>query len=266
MNFEGDIIRKQISAILSAWNMKSELIETTAEAMLYSDLAGIDSHGISLLTLYEEKMLAGKLQLQADPRVVRENAVTALIDAGAGLGHPASVMGARLAADKAVANGVGAVGVTNSHHFGPAGYYAKIISDRGLLGLVTCHSRMACVPPTRSSTRVFGTNPIAFAAPAHRNPPFLLDIATSTVAANKIKAYEYQGKPLPAGWVLDENGAPVCDSKLGKEYVWHRDKGGLSPLGGTEEMRSHKGYGLAMMMQILAFLSRYRPQVFPSRG
>jgi LDH2 family malate/lactate/ureidoglycolate dehydrogenase len=251
MNFEGNIIRKQISTILGAWNMKSELIETTAEAMLYSDLAGIDSHGISLLTLYEEKMLAGKLQLQADPRVVRENAVTALIDAGAGLGHPASVMGARLAADKAVANGLGAVGVTNSHHFGPAGYYAKIISDRGLLGLVTCHSRMACVPPTGSSTRVFGTNPIAFAAPAHKNPPFLLDMATSTVAANKIKAYAYQGKPLPAGWVLDENGAPVCDSKLGKEYVWHKDKGGLSPLGGTPEMRSHKGYGLAMMMQIL---------------
>jgi LDH2 family malate/lactate/ureidoglycolate dehydrogenase len=251
MNFAGSLIREQIATILSAWKMKSELVETTADAMVYSDLAGIDSHGISLLTLYEEKLLAGKLQLQAEPRVVRENAVTALIDAGAGLGHPASVMGARLAADKAAANGLGAVGVTNSHHFGAAGYYAKMISDRGFVGIVSCNSRMVCVPPTGSSTRVFGTNPIAFAAPARRNPPFLLDMATSTVAANKIKVYAYQGKPLPAGWVLDENGEPVCDSKQGLEYVWHSDRGGLSPLGGTAEMRSHKGYGLAMMMQIL---------------
>jgi LDH2 family malate/lactate/ureidoglycolate dehydrogenase len=161
-------------------------------------------------------------------------------------------MGARLAADKAAVNGLGAVGVTNSHHFGAAGYYAKIISDRGLIGVVTCQSRTVCVQPTRSSTRVFGTNPIAFAAPARRNPPFLLDMATATVAANKVKLYGYKGKTLPAGWVLDENGNPVCDPKLANEYVWNRDRGGLSPLGGTAEMRSHKGYGLSMMVQILS--------------
>ncbi len=252
MNFAANVIHKQIVTILTAWKMKPELIEVTAEIMADTDLAGIDSHGISLLTLYEEKMLAGKLHLQVEPRVIRENAVTALIDAGGGLGHPAAAMGARLAADKAAANGVGAVGVTNSHHFGPAGYYAKLISDRGLIGLATCQGRAVCVPPTRSSARVFGTNPIAFAAPARRNPPFLLDMATSTVAANKVKVYGYQGKPLPAGWVLDEHGEPVCDSKLATEVVWQGDKGGLSPLGGTAEMRSHKGYGLSMMAQILA--------------
>lgn len=251
MSFAANVIQQQIISILTAWKMKPELIEITAEIMADTDLAGIDSHGISMLTVYEEKLLAGKLQLQAEPRVVRENAVTALIDAGAGLGHPAAAMGARLAVDKAAANGIGAVGVTNSHHFGPAGYYAKMISDRGFIGIATSQARTICVPPTRSSTRVFGTNPIAFAAPTRRNPPFLLDMATSTVAANKVKLYAYQGKPLPAGWVLDENGKPVCDSKLGTEYIWHRDKGGLSPLGGTAEMRSHKGYGLSMMVQIL---------------
>jgi len=251
MNFAANVIREQIVSILSAWKMKPELVEITAGIMVDTDLAGIDSHGISMLTTYEEKVLAGKLQLQAEPRVVRENAVTALIDAGAGLGYAASVMGARLAADKAAANGLGAVGVTNSHHFGPAGYYAKIMSDRGLIGIATCQSRTVCVSPTRSATRVFGTNPIAFAAPARRNPPFLLDMATATVAANKIKLYAYKGKPLPAGWVLDENGKPVCDAKLANEYIWHKDRGGLSPLGGTAEMRSHKGYGLGMMVQIL---------------
>jgi LDH2 family malate/lactate/ureidoglycolate dehydrogenase len=251
MNFASSVIRQQIACILSAWKMKPEMAEITAEIMADTDLAGIDSHGISMLTWYEDKVLAGTLRLEVEPRVVRENAVTALIDAGAGLGHPAAAMAARLAADKAAVLGLGGVGVTNSHHFGPAGYYAKIISDRGLIGLATCQSRTVSVQPTRSKTRVFGTNPIACAAPARRNPPFLLDMATSTIAAQKIKVYAYQGKLLPAGWVLDENGQPISDAALARDNVFNTDKGGLSPLGGTAEMASHKGYGLGMMVQIL---------------
>jgi LDH2 family malate/lactate/ureidoglycolate dehydrogenase len=112
--------------------MKPEMIEITADVLLAADLSGIESHGIAIMTLYEEKMRAGILQLQAEPRIVRQNMVTALIDAGAGLGHTASVMATRLATEKAKANGIGAVSVTNSHHFGIAGYYAKMIADRGL--------------------------------------------------------------------------------------------------------------------------------------
>jgi LDH2 family malate/lactate/ureidoglycolate dehydrogenase len=251
MNFGAAVVREQITNILKAWKMKPELIEITAEVMTDTDLAGIDSHGISMLTWYEGKVLNGTLNLQCEPHVVRENAVTALIDAGGGLGHPAAAMAARLAADKAAVYGLGAVGVTNSHHFGPAGYYAKIISDRGFIGLGFCQSRTVAVQPTRSKTRVFGTNPIACAAPARRNPPFLLDMATSTVAAQKVKIYGYKGAPLPAGWVLDENGKPIIDGVLATRTIFESDKGGLSPLGGTAEMRSHKGYGLGMMVQIL---------------
>jgi LDH2 family malate/lactate/ureidoglycolate dehydrogenase len=251
MNFAASIIREQIASILRAWKMKPELIEITAEVMTDTDLAGIDSHGISMLSWYESKVVAGTLKLEVEPRVVRENAVTALIDAGGGLGHPAAAMAARLAADRAAVYGLGGVGVTNSHHFGPAGYYSKIISDRGFIGMATCQSRTVAVQPTRSKTRVFGTNPIACAAPARRNPPFLLDMATSTIAAQKVKIYAYQGKPLPAGWVLDENGKPIADAALAYENIFNSDKGGLSPLGGTAEMASHKGYGLSMMVQIL---------------
>ncbi len=251
MNFAAKVIREQIAGILGAWKMKPELIEITAEIMTDTDLAGIDSHGISMLTWYEGKVLAGTLHLDVEPRVVRENAVTALIDAGGGLGHPAAAMAAHLAADKAAAYGLGGVGVNNSHHFGPAGYYVKIISDRGFIGIGTCQSRTVAVQPTRSKTRVFGTNPIACAAPARRNPPFLLDMATSTVAAQKVKVYGYKGIPLPAGWVLDENGKPICDAAVATDNIFNTGKGGLSPLGGTAEMRSHKGYGLGMMAHIL---------------
>ncbi len=251
MNVAAKSIREQIVAILGAWKMLPHLIDVTADVMVDTDLAGIDSHGISMLILYEEKLRQGKLKLQADPKVVRENAVTALIDAGAGLGHPAAVMATRMAIEKAGANGIAAVSVTNSHHFGAAGYYAKMAARQGFISLVTSNARTIAVLPTRASKKVFGTNPIAFAAPARRNPLFLLDMATSTVAANKVRLYEFKGKPLPAGWVLDEHGHAVCDAVAARPYIWQGDKGGLTPIGGTPEMSSHKGYGLAMLAQLL---------------
>jgi LDH2 family malate/lactate/ureidoglycolate dehydrogenase len=164
MNVTGDSIRAQIIAILSAWKMKPEMAEITADVLVDADLCGIESHGISILTLYEEKLQKGILQLQSEPRIVRENAVMALIDAGAGLGHTASLMAARLAADKAEENGIGAVSVTNSHHFGIAGYYARIIANRGLIGMVASNSRAVSVVPTRAAGRPHGTYELVAAA------------------------------------------------------------------------------------------------------
>jgi LDH2 family malate/lactate/ureidoglycolate dehydrogenase len=117
--------------------------------------------------------------------------------------------------------------------------------------LVASNSRAVSVVPTRAATRVFGTNPLSFSAPARRNPPFLLDMSTSTVAGNKVKMYAMKNKPLPPGWVLDENGQPVIDAALARQYMSQRKQGGLTPIGGTPEMSSHKGYGLAMMVQLL---------------
>jgi LDH2 family malate/lactate/ureidoglycolate dehydrogenase len=251
VNFSANRIREQIVAILSSWKMNPKLIDITAEVMVDTDLAGIDSHGMSMLILYEERFLGGTLDLKGEPRVVRENAVTALIDAAGGLGHPASVMAMRLATEKAAANGIGAVSVTNSNHFGAAGNYAKMAAQRGFIGLVTSNAKTCCVVPTRSSQALFGTNPLAIAVPARRNPTFLLDMATSTVAANKVRVYEFHRKPIPDGWVVDENGRSVNDSSLAMDYIFHRDRGGLTPIGGIPEMSSHKGYGLAMIAQIL---------------
>ena len=250
-----DRVRAQIAAILAAWGMPEDLRATTVEAMTYADLAGIDSHGLSMLMMYEGGLHAGKLELAARPRVVREGPATALLDAGAGLGHPAGVKAMRLAIEKALAVGVGAVAVRNSHHFGAAGYYAAMAPERGLLGLVASSTRDVTVIPTRGTVPVLGTNPLAFAAPAGRNRPFLLDMSTSTAAANKVKVYELNGRPVPVGWVLDERGAPVTDPARAMDLVWRRTAargGGLTPLGGAEETGSHKGYGLGVMVQLLA--------------
>ena len=173
------------------------------------------------------------------------------MDGGAGLGHPVGVMAMKLAVDKALAHGMGGVGVFNSHHFGAAGVYARLAADRGVLGMVASSARSVVMVPTRGAAPVLGTNPLAFSAPARRNRPFVLDMATTTVAANKVKVYDLNRKPLPEGWVVDERGRPVTDAALAMDYLFKRPEGGLTPLGGTPEMGSHKGYGLAMMAQIL---------------
>jgi LDH2 family malate/lactate/ureidoglycolate dehydrogenase len=245
-------IHAQISAILSAWGMAPDVVRTAADVMTDTDLAGIDSHGISMLMLYEEALELDQLNRTPRPRVVRETPVTALLDGDAGLGHVSAVMGMELAIEKAKASGVGIVSVFNSTHFGAAGYYAAMASQRGLLGLVTCTTRGNPVIPTRSAVPVLGTNPIAFAAPTRRNRPFLLDMSTSTVAQNKVKVFDLQGRPLPAGWVLDEHGDAVTDSAVAMDLVTVQHTGGITPLGGTAEMSSHKGYGLSVMVQILS--------------
>ncbi len=243
--------RAQIVSVLTAWGMDPETVATTAEVMIETDLAGVDSHGISMLMDYDESRRKGKLNLAARPRIIRENPVTALIDADAGLGHPAAVFGMKVAIGKAKAAGVGVVAVRNSHHFGAAGYYAELAAEAGLVGLVTSATRTIGVVPTRGAIPVLGTNPIAFAAPAKRNRAFRLDMATSTVAANKVKVYDLQNKELPAGWVLDGQGEPVRDAAHAWNTIRNSPEGGLTPLGGTADMASHKGYGLAMMVHIL---------------
>jgi LDH2 family malate/lactate/ureidoglycolate dehydrogenase len=252
MKVSAELVRKQILNVLDSWGMDAELASTTADVMVDTDLAGIDSHGLSMLMFYEGIRDRGELMLDVRPVVTREHGATAVIDARGGLGHPAAVMGMELAVERASAFGVGVVTVFNSHHFGAAGYYASIAAEAGMIGMVTTSARTVAVLPARGAVPMLPTNPIAFAAPARRNRPFLLDMSTSTVAANKVKVYEFHGKPLPAGWVLDEAGQPVRDPSTAMHYIFDRKDGGVSPLGGTAEMGSHKGYGLAVMVQILA--------------
>jgi LDH2 family malate/lactate/ureidoglycolate dehydrogenase len=245
-------VREQIVSILGAWGMAPVQVAITANVMVETDLWGVDSHGVSMLMMYETMMREGRLNVHAQPQVLDRSAVTARIDGDAGLGHPVAWQGMELAVEMALAAGLGAVSVFNSHHFGAAGVYAKIASDRGCVGLVTSTSRTVAVLPTFGAEPVLGTNPIAIAAPATRNRPFLLDIATSAVALNKVKVYDFYGKPIPAGWVSDGEGTPVTDAAQAMAICRASLSGGLNPVGGTRELGSHKGYGLGVVAQILA--------------
>jgi len=248
-------VHDQILSLLRAWGMDESQARVSAQVMADTDLSGIDSHGISMLMDYDKSRASGKLNFQARPYVVHNRGATALIDADAGLGHSPSVTAMDMAITHANVHGVGIVCVRNSHHFGAAGYYVRLASAQGMLGLCTSATRTINTVPTGGRLPVLGTNPIAFSAPAAHNPAFVLDMATSSAASNKVKVHELRSAEIPSGWVLDEAGQSVTDSTQAMDILFRRPKhigGGLTPLGGSARMASHKGYGLAMMAHILA--------------
>jgi LDH2 family malate/lactate/ureidoglycolate dehydrogenase len=225
---------------------------TTAQAMVETDLRGVDSHGISMLPTYDQEFRQGRLNMRPVFKTVRDAPAMALVDADASLGHPVSTYAMNLAVDKCLVTGVAVVSVFNSHHFGAAGCYSKIAAERGVIGMVTSATRGVTMVPTFAAEPVMGTNPLAFAAPARRNPPFQLDMATTTVAAGKVKVYKLNHKPVPSGWVVDGDGRPVTEAEKAFGQVFSQPEGGITPLGGTRDLGSHKGYGLAVMVHILA--------------
>lgn len=243
----------QIIAVLTAWGMKDAPAAETASIMVDADLSGIDSHGISMLPSYRGLVESGAIDLTAEPEVVSDSESTAVVDGHHNLGHRISADAMRMAMTKAEHTGIGSVAVRRSRHFGAAGYYAAMAAERGLIGLVTTTTRTRSVVPSRGSRPVLGTNPIAFAAPTTKvDEPFVLDMSTSTVAVNKVKVFHYRGEALPAGWMNDSTGQPVTDSHLGYSALLDEEGAGLTPLGAADSTSGHKGYGLAVMVQILA--------------
>jgi LDH2 family malate/lactate/ureidoglycolate dehydrogenase len=251
MRVSAELIRRQLESVFGAWGMSPEHAAITAAMMVETDLRGVDSHGISMLPTYDKEFRAGRLNMRPQWKTVRDLPAIARIDADRSLGHPVSAHAMNLAVDKCRSTGVAVVAVFNSHHFGAAGCYAKIAAERGVIGMVTSATRGVTLVPTFGAEPVMGTNPLAFAAPARRNAAFELDMATTTVAAGKVKVYKLNHKPVPSGWVVDGDGRPVTDETKAFEHVFERPDGGITPLGGTRELGGHKGYGLAVLVHIL---------------
>src|SRR5437660_6509966 len=153
--------RRQLELILSAWGMDEPTAAGTAEIMSWADLHGIDTHGISMIPPYDERRRAGKVDTSALPSVSRHTPVSALVDGGGGLGHPAARLAMAIAVDKAKTTGVGIVPVRNSAHFGACGFYALMAVEAGLIGTVTTSAAGSQVtPPNRAQARL-RTDPLA---------------------------------------------------------------------------------------------------------
>ena len=200
-----------------------------------------------MLTEYDMRRKAGRLNLNAMPKVLRQTPVSALIDGDGGMGHPAFRLAADLAIEKAKAIGVGVVVVRNSSHFGALGYYTELAAQQGLIGLATTSVSGIVVAPTGGKQARLGTDPISFAAPSADGRTFLLDMATTTVAKGKVRNKSNEGAPCPPGWVLDAQGRPSTDPD---DVI--KGQGFMTSLGGSREGANHKGFGLSAMVNVLS--------------
>jgi LDH2 family malate/lactate/ureidoglycolate dehydrogenase len=220
------------------------------EVLLYADLAGVESHGVQRLVRYDEELRTGQIMVGARPEIVRETPVSVLLDAHKAAGQLAASQAMSLAIEKAKESGVGMVTVRDSNHFGMAGYYTDRAAAADLIGVCLTNTE-AILVPTFGRKAMLGTNPIAFAMPA--SPvPFSFDAATTVVPRGKIEVYEKNGETLPDGWALDTEGQTDTDAREVIADIVAKAGGGIAPLGGAGELSGgHKGYGLAVMVDIL---------------
>jgi LDH2 family malate/lactate/ureidoglycolate dehydrogenase len=236
-----------VEAILTAGGAPPHKASIAAASLVGSNLRGVDSHGVLLVPRYIDKLRSGEIDPNADGRVLSESGACMLFDGENGIGQWISEQCCAHAIRMAQANGLGMVVARDSNHFGAAAWWAQKIRDSGamigcttgdttgsMIGIVFCNAS-PLVPPWQGKQGRIGTNPICMAVPG----PWLLDMATTTVAANRIfKAVINGQEEIPAGWALDSDGVPTTSSSAAA-------KGLLMPLGG------YKGSGLGMMVEIL---------------
>ncbi len=215
------------------------------EVLLSADLRGIDSHGIARLVGYVRLWEAGRIKANPDIRIVHETPSTAVVDGGGGLGLVVAPFAMRVAIEKARLAGTGWVSVRNTNHFGIAGYHAMMALQEDMIGMAMTNAS-ALVAPTFSVERMLGTNPIAVAIPANKEPAFVADFATTTAANGKLELLQRKNAEAPLGWVQDEDGNPSTDANILKK------KGALLPLGSDRDHGSHKGYALGSIVDIFS--------------
>lgn len=216
-----------------------------AEVLTLADLRGIDSHGVARLRTYHDLLRTGRINPRPVVRVVRETPSTATVDGDNGLGLVVGPQANEVAMEKAGAAGSGWVSVRGTNHYGIAGYYVLEALKRDLIG-ISMTNTTPIVAPLWGAERMLGTNPIAIAFPGKQEPPIVIDLATSVVAYGKVEIAQRAQAELSPGWALDRSGRATADP----EAVI--DGGTLLPLGADRERGGHKGYSLAVMVDMLS--------------
>jgi hydroxycarboxylate dehydrogenase B len=218
--------------------------EWMAQLLVRANLRGHDSHGVIRVPQYVASWRKGEANPMAEPVVVQDGPATALVDGKLGFGQIVARRGMELAMEKAAAIGISAVGVFNSNHIGRLADYTEMASERDMLALLAVNAggagqRMA---PWGGRAGRLSTNPIAFACPTGRGIPVSFDVATTMAAEGKIRVKRNRKEQMPPGWCLDAEGNPTTDPNA----IYGDPPGTILPVGG------HKGYSLALMIEILA--------------
>lgn len=246
---DAEALRATVEAIFSGLGLAEGDAAVVADLLLEADLMGISTHGVSnyIQMLYAPGLRKGTTRPASDMTVERELPTMALVDGRGCMGQLVGKFAMDLAIDKARATGVGLVAVNGSHHYGAAGVYSKMAIEHDMVGFAVTNADPLMVP-LHGAESLFGTNPIAVAVPAGVEPPFLLDMATSTVPLGRVMLALRAGQPLVEGWAVDADGRPTTDARSAF------DAKRLSPLGSSFDLGGHKGQGLAMVVDILSGL------------
>ncbi|WP_425392527.1 Ldh family oxidoreductase [Ekhidna sp.] len=259
MIFSAEELRQFAKNIFIKIGCPEDEAKQAADVLVSADLRGVDSHGVARLSGYIRLHEKERLNSTPDIKIVHETPSTAVVDGDLGLGLVVGPHAMKIAIEKAKNVGSGWVSVKNSNHYGIAGYHAMMALEADCIG-ISLTNASPLVSPTFSKERLLGTNPISIAIPTKNQPPFVLDMATTTAANGKLEVLQRKGQDAPEGWLQDKEGHITTDAK-------GLMKGGsMRPLGGDREHGSHKGYALGAVVDILSAVlsgANYGPWVPP---
>lgn len=258
-NYPYKALHKFALTVFKKIGCNDEEAQLATDVLLSADLRGIDSHGLARLSGYIRLWEANRINAKPTIKIIHESSSTAVVDGDGGLGLVVAPKAMQIAIDKAKQCGTGWVSVQHSNHFGIAGYHAMMALEHDMIGIAMTNAS-PLVAPTFSVERLLGTNPIAVAIPADKQPPFVADMATTTAANGKLEILQRKNKNAPLGWIQDKEGKPSDNPHELKEG------GALIPLGSDYEHGSHKGYGLGSIVDIFSAVlsgANYGPWVPP---
>ncbi|MFE6520805.1 Ldh family oxidoreductase [Streptomyces sp. NPDC057794] len=240
-----------VTGVLAGRGLPEGRAALAAEALCHGDLTGFTSHGVTNLTrIYLPLLDSGRCDPRAQPHILADHGASVLLDARRALGLWAAAEAMDLAVERARRYGVGMVSVRGATHFGCAGHHALRAVRHHMVGLVTANcGRQRIVRPVGGLSPMLGTNPLALAAPAGDRPPFVLDMATTVAPTGRVRAAARAGRSVPAGWLHDDEGAPVTDPA-----AFDRGEAHLNWLGGVPETGAFKGFGLGLLVEVLSAL------------
>jgi LDH2 family malate/lactate/ureidoglycolate dehydrogenase len=223
--------------ILHGAGVPQDDAEAVATHLVNADREGISSHGVMLVPMYVERLLAGSVSATARPVTVSDRDAVVVIDAQHVLGQISSAVAVDCAVARAQQYGAATVAVRNGFHFGTGGAWASAIAQHGMVGIALSNTR-PLMPAPGGAQAVTGNNPLAIAVPCAGGAPLVLDMAMSASAMGKIRLAAARGARIPADWATDADGTPTTDPAAAI-------KGMLLPAAGP------KGFGLAVMIDLL---------------
>lgn len=229
-------LRACVEGIFRGYDLRAEDAATVADNLIDADLRGVHSHGVWRVDPYVQGLKDGTTAARPEVAIVRDEGAQAVVDGGRGLGQIASLVAMREVLARVREYGIAAVAVRNNGHCGTMAYWAQMAVDAGCIGIAISNAGIH-LAPTGAREKVVGNNPLAIGAPTGLAWPLMLDMAMSTAAGGKVMLAARRGDKIPLGWGLDAEGNPTDDPSLVQALV---------PIAGP------KGYGLAVMMDVLA--------------